>query len=347
MRQELLNQLEFRGSKDWELAVTEEGRGEVRRGTVTCKKTGLTFPIENGVLNMLTELPPEVVHEKEHAESFDYLIDEGGGKHPINQETVRKFRNVFLSLPTGDGSSLFQPGGSFDNQAGNADRFFKTLDLLQLTGRERVLEVGASFGWASWRLAQKGCRVVALDVTNYLETADLYFEEDGTYYERVMSDMSQLPFQNGSFDLIFSHSVIHHCKDLHKLFAEFYRVLAPGGRVVALHECSFGLFEDKSGKALQEAIDEGFNENAYTVPQWKQGARDGGFEKVRLHFFSFIDDYLYRKKIRGAKQNWKIKLAEWIQRYPWIHGVIHWFSIGPRILLRPKAWMMIATKKDG
>jgi SAM-dependent methyltransferase/uncharacterized protein YbaR (Trm112 family) len=331
-------------NSQWDLAVDFETQQEIRTGTLRCLACGTGYVIEDGILKMLGELAEEVAHEKEHAESFGYLETLGGEKYPINQETLHRFRHLFLSLPAGDGSPFFKPGGSFDNQAGNAERFFKTLNLLELTGKERILEVGASFGWASWRFAQRGCDVVALDVTNYLAAADLYFEEDGSYFDRLSGDMNNLPFCDSSFDLIFSHSVIHHCKDLGKLFSEFRRVLRPGGRVVALQECAFGIFEDKSGKALQEAIQEGFNENAYTIPQWKRGARLGGFKDIRFHFFSFVDDYIYRKELRGAPRTRKLNLAYWIQKQPRLNHWVNRLSIWPRILLRPKSWMLIATK---
>lgn len=328
----------------WNLKTGFETQREIREGELECLSCGTAYKLHEGILNMLRELPEEVAHEKRHAESFGYIETAEGEKFPINRETIDRFRHLFLTLPAGDGSKFFQPGGSFDNQAGNAERFFKTLEILQLTGRERVLEVGASFGWGSRRFAQKGCEVVAVDVTNYMMASDIYFEEDNLYYERVMADMSQLPFEDNSFDLIFSHSVIHHCKDLGKLFSEFKRVLRPGGRVVALQECAFGIFEDKAGKALQEAIDEGFNENAYTLPEWRQGARQGGFKHVKLHFFSFVDDYIFRKKSRGAVRTKKLNAAYWIQSHPRLHDVINRLSVGPRILLRPKSWMMIAAK---
>jgi SAM-dependent methyltransferase/uncharacterized protein YbaR (Trm112 family) len=347
MKQELLSILRCLqcGKSDWNMKVDLENDREMRRGTLQCSACQSAYPLEDGILNMLTqEIPVEVAHEKQHAESFGYLETETGEKCPINGETIYRFRKLFLSLPAGDGSHYFKPGGSFDNQGGNAERFFKTLDLLNLTGKEKVLEVGASFGWSSWRFAQRGCQVVALDVTNYLMAGDLYFDEDGHYFERVTADMSHLPFCDESFDIIFSHSVIHHCKDLGKLFNEFRRVLRPNGRVVALHECAFGILEDKSGKALQEAIHEGFNENAYTIPQWEKGAKDGGFHKIRLHFFSFIDDYIFRKELRGAKPTWKLRLARWIKQRPALNQFLNGLSIPFRILLRPKAWMIIAAK---
>ena len=328
----------------WDLKLHASDPREVRQGELRCLSCGTNYSINEGRLTMLSELSEEVAHEREHARTCGYLKTEQGEEHPIHRGTVQRFKPLFLSLPQGDGSQYFKPGGSFDDQAFNAERFFKTLEDLRLTGREKVLEVGASFGWASWHFARRGCEVVALELTDYLIAADLYLEEDGSYFERLTADMSNLPFRNESFDLIFSHSVIHHCKDLAKLFSEFHRVLRPRGRVVALHECAFGLFEDKSGKALQEAIHEGFNENAYTLPEWKGAAKNGGFKKVTIHFFSFVDDYINRKKLVGAPVTIKLRLASWIKGHPSLNRLINSLSSWPRILFRPKAWRMTASK---
>ncbi|MBN1689368.1 MAG: class I SAM-dependent methyltransferase [Candidatus Omnitrophica bacterium] len=332
------------GKQEWKIQVDSKSEYEIREGILSCLSCGRQNTITKGIVDCLGELSLEVAHEKNHAESLGYLVTPEGESCVINEETIQCFRNLFLSLPAGDGSAYFKPGGSFDNQAGNAERFFKTLDLLNLTGEEKILEVGASFGWGAWRFAQRGCQVVALDVTNYLQAADLYFDKDGCYFDRVMADMNALPFSDGSFDIIFSHSVIHHCKNIENLFCEFYRVLRPGGRVVALHECAFGIFEDKSGKALKKAIDEGFNENAYTLWEWWQGARRGGFLNIRFHFFSLVDDYIHRKKIRGSGMTGKLRFAYWIKARPFLNRLINLLSIIPRIILRPKAWMMMASR---
>src|SRR3990167_5957360 len=210
---------------DWNLSAESSDHREIREGRIICKSCGKVHLIHDGILHAFVgELPEEVLREKEHAESFGYIVASSGEKRAITRETLKDHQDLFLSLPEGDGSHYFQPGGSFDNQSHNANRFYQTLKLLNLTGRERVLEVGASFTWASRHFARKGCEVIALDVTNYLMASDLYFETDNVYYERVMGDMSVLPFSDGSLDIIFSHSVIHHCKDLGKLFSEFRRV---------------------------------------------------------------------------------------------------------------------------
>src|SRR3954454_23953797 len=38
-----------------------------------------------------------------------------------------------------------------------------------------------------------------------------------------------LPFDDGSFDLVLGHAVLHHLPELDAAFAEFRRVLRPGG----------------------------------------------------------------------------------------------------------------------
>ena len=97
----------------WQLDIQFQDSREIREGMVSCTACGKRYPISGGILQMLEEnLSEEIAHEKEHAESFDYLVTQEGEKHPINRETFETFRHVFLSLPGGDGSHFFKPGGS-------------------------------------------------------------------------------------------------------------------------------------------------------------------------------------------------------------------------------------------
>jgi SAM-dependent methyltransferase len=51
-------------------------------------------------------------------------------------------------------------------------------------------------------------------------------------------DAERLPFADESFDLVLGHAVLHHIPDLSAAFAEFERVLAPGGTVLFAGEPS-------------------------------------------------------------------------------------------------------------
>ena len=48
----------------------------------------------------------------------------------------------------------------------------------------------------------------------------------------VPTDAEHLPFGDESFDLVLGHAVLHHIPDLPRAFAEFERVLAPGGTLL-------------------------------------------------------------------------------------------------------------------
>ena len=52
------------------------------------------------------------------------------------------------------------------------------------------------------------------------------------------ADAERLPFADASFDLVLGHAVLHHIPDLPRAFAEFERVLAPGGTLLFAGEPS-------------------------------------------------------------------------------------------------------------
>jgi SAM-dependent methyltransferase len=52
------------------------------------------------------------------------------------------------------------------------------------------------------------------------------------------ADSESLPFADESFDLVLGHAVLHHLPNLDRAFAEFLRVLRPGGRILFAGEPS-------------------------------------------------------------------------------------------------------------
>ena len=60
----------------------------------------------------------------------------------------------------------------------------------------------------------------------------------GLEVETVRTEAEELPFADESFDLVFGHAVLHHIPDLDRAFAEFRRVLRPGGAIAFAGEPS-------------------------------------------------------------------------------------------------------------
>ena len=96
----------------------------------------------------------------------------------------------------------------------------------------RALEIGAGTGYFTLNLMQEGVigSGTCTDISpGMLETLGRNAEELGLEVETAACDAAELPFEDESFDLVLGHAVLHHLPDLDRAFAEFSRVLAPGG----------------------------------------------------------------------------------------------------------------------
>lgn len=103
------------------------------------------------------------------------------------------------------------------------------------------LEIGAGTGYFSLNLLQLGTieRLTATDISpGMLSRLSATAAALGLEAETVATEAERLPFEDGSFDIVFGHAVLHHIPDLERAFAEFRRVLRPGGVVAFCGEPS-------------------------------------------------------------------------------------------------------------
>ena len=104
-------------------------------------------------------------------------------------------------------------------------------DLAGVGGADRVLDAGTGIGGAARFLAdQIGCRVTAVDLTaEYCEVASWLNECVGLdgLIEVRQADVLELPFEDGSFDVVVSQHVQMNIEDKGGLYREAWRVLAP------------------------------------------------------------------------------------------------------------------------
>jgi ubiquinone/menaquinone biosynthesis C-methylase UbiE len=105
-----------------------------------------------------------------------------------------------------------------------------------------VLEVGCGLGTDGLRFGRAGARYVGVDQSAAaLDLADRRFQMDATPGRFVQAPANDLPFEDESVDLVFSHGVVHHLPDTRGAIDEFRRVLRPGGTalVMVYHRRSF------------------------------------------------------------------------------------------------------------
>jgi SAM-dependent methyltransferase len=106
----------------------------------------------------------------------------------------------------------------------------------RLTPGERVLDLGSGAGTDSLVAAQmvgEQGHVTGIDMTQEMlaKARAAAAEMGATNVEFVEGEAEQLPFHDGSFDVVISNGVIDLVPDKDAVFSEFFRVLAPGGRI--------------------------------------------------------------------------------------------------------------------
>jgi SAM-dependent methyltransferase len=118
-----------------------------------------------------------------------------------------------------------------------AEEFRRFLGFLELKRGARLLEVGFGAGGCSLYAAEVvGLQVTGIDINeNGVRNARELAESKGLMkqvrFERI--DASQpLPFANAVFDAIFSNDAICHLDGRPSVLKEWYRLLAPGGRIL-------------------------------------------------------------------------------------------------------------------
>ena len=170
------------------------------------------------------------------------------------------------------------------------------------------LEIGSGTGYFSLNLLQLGAiqSLTATDISpGMLARLSKTAEGLGLEVETAQTEAEVLPFEDESFDIVFGHAVLHHIPDLEKAFAEFRRVLRPGGviafagepsrygdrlaalpkragllvapawrRIVRAKPRAIAEAEQSEGHALEGEVDV----HAFAPADLRRLLRDGGFE---------------------------------------------------------------------
>lgn len=109
------------------------------------------------------------------------------------------------------------------------------LDRIDWNGK-KVLEIGLGQGAESEQLIRRGARWSGLDLTP--ESVDRVGTRlsvrDLPYDHLRQGSALDIPWPENTFDIVFSHGVLHHIPDIRTAQAEIYRVLKPGAMLIAM-----------------------------------------------------------------------------------------------------------------
>lgn len=174
----------------------------------------------------------------------------------------------------------------FDEQeAREYDNFFSTkigafvdevetqlaFKLFQPEKGTRVLDAGCGTGNFSFKLAQKGCKVIGVDISRpMLEKAREKLEKlsENLDVEFKRADVLNLDFPEAYFDHVFSMATIEFISDdkKPKFIRELLRVVKPGGKVLVgtiTKDSEWGEMYQKQGQSENSV----FADAEFTTPE--------------------------------------------------------------------------------
>jgi SAM-dependent methyltransferase len=108
-----------------------------------------------------------------------------------------------------------------------------------------VLDLGAGLGGYSREMCKRGARLVVSLEYQHSKAAYAARHRSNCIFV-VNASASALPFIDGTFDSILSHTVFEHLTDVPRALSEVRRVLRPGGRAMI----GFNYFQHRGGHHL-------------------------------------------------------------------------------------------------
>lgn len=119
------------------------------------------------------------------------------------------------------------------------------LALLQVKESDRVLDVGCGTGFTACQIARTyNCRVVGIDISGKMIERSKERVQKERLQDKVefqVADVTQLPFDDDSFDVLIMESFLNILEGpniIKKALKEISRVVKPGGRVGANEVCA-------------------------------------------------------------------------------------------------------------
>jgi SAM-dependent methyltransferase len=152
----------------------------------------------------------------------------------------------------------------------------------------KVLDLGAGNGVSSYAFACSGCRVVAVEPDASLKVGagaiGLLAREARLDIGVVRGYAEQLPFHDGSFDIVYGRQVLHHAEDLRDLCREAARVLRSGGAFVMTREHVISKKSDLPRFLESHPLHALYGgENAFLLEEYREAIESAGLRLTNLY----------------------------------------------------------------
>jgi SAM-dependent methyltransferase len=178
---------------------------------------------------------------------------------PVLREPVVRPLDPAVDRPRQQFWTRYQPGFRASDAPVGSPAFFadvaahryrlephirELVDFERWVGRD-VLEAGCGIATDGMCFVRAGARYTGIDFSpTAIGLARRRLEVEGGTARLVRGSITDLPFADASFDLVYSNGVIHHLPATGRAIGEFHRVLRPGGMAIVMvyHRHSFNFY---------------------------------------------------------------------------------------------------------
>lgn len=186
-----------------EMVTLEE---EILSGRLNCLKCGLEYPIQEGM--------PRFVQLNKAENIFDNIKD---------AQTAYRFNYAWDKFASKE-VSLKWHKDSFSYVELLPKSIFEASDMLGL-------DVGCGSGADLIYMSQKGLKMIGIDVTDSVAVA-LNNTRGFKNIEVIQANIYNMPFNEETFDLVYSFGVLHHLSDPEKIFKKIVGLVKNNGTVL-------------------------------------------------------------------------------------------------------------------
>jgi SAM-dependent methyltransferase len=193
----------------------------------------------------------------------------------------------YLDMLTRLGIGSAHPGG-----------FSATLEQLErypLAEGAKILEVGCGTGRTACYLARQGYRVTGLDLRpEMLAKAAARSAAEQLSVDWVQGDITALPFEDGSFDVVLAESVTSFAR-ITEALSEYSRVLRSGG---TLYDREVIAFEGLSAESREKLCGFFGFSGMYDEQDWLNALAASAFSSFELLERSLFQEHLGEDQLK-------------------------------------------------
>eukprot|EP00527_Entomoneis_sp_CCMP2396_P009434 CAMPEP_0198138932 /NCGR_PEP_ID=MMETSP1443-20131203/2294_1 /TAXON_ID=186043 /ORGANISM="Entomoneis sp., Strain CCMP2396" /LENGTH=350 /DNA_ID=CAMNT_0043800889 /DNA_START=160 /DNA_END=1212 /DNA_ORIENTATION=+ len=203
----------------------------------------------------------------------------------------------------------YVPENRTDHVQAQVDLIDQVLKWSHVESAKKAVDVGCGIGGSSRHLARKyGCTTEGITLSPYQAGRgnELAIEQElNGQCNFQVADALQMPFDDNSFDLVWSLESGEHMPDKTRFVSELFRVCEPGGRIIIVTWTHRDLEAGESLTKPEHKLLAKIN-RAYYLPRWCSGKdyidllKSNGAKDVQREDWSYIIAPFWKAVIKSS-----------------------------------------------